>query len=195
MELIAENISKSFGSTHVLSGFSHVFRDGTVTAVMGQSGCGKSTLISILMGILPQDEGKVIHPEPLHKSAVFQENRLCENLTAAANIRLVTGRRFSPSELQNELAAVGLDGIADKPVRELSGGMKRRVALLRALLAEYDVLFLDEPFKGLDKDTKYAVINYTKEKIKGKTVILVTHEQEECDMLADEIIQIMPISR
>lgn len=186
----ALNISKSFGENVVLKNFSHEFSDGKVTAVLGKSGCGKSTLLNILMGLIPCDGGEVIRPEGCLISAVFQENRLCENLTPSANIRLVTGKRFSKAEIAEELAKVGLSGCENKPVRELSGGMKRRTALLRALLAEYDVLFLDEPFKGLDEDTKQTVMNYCKEKTEGKTVILVTHDMDECEFLADEILRL-----
>lgn len=186
----ALNICKSFGENVVLNNFSHEFADGKVTAVLGKSGCGKSTLLNILMGLIPCDGGEVIRPEGCLISAVFQENRLCENLTPSANIRLVTGKRFSKAEIAEELAKVGLSGCENKPVRELSGGMKRRTALLRALLAEYDVLFLDEPFKGLDEDTKKTVMNYCKEKTEGKTVILVTHDMDECEFLADEILRL-----
>lgn len=185
----ALNIRKSFGENIVLSNFSHEFADGKVTAVLGKSGCGKSTLLNILMGLIPYD-GEVIRPENCRISAVFQENRLCENLTPSANIRLVTGKRFSKAEIAAELAKIGLPGCENKPVRELSGGMKRRTALLRALLAEYDILFLDEPFKGLDTETKQSVMNYCKEKIAGKTVILVTHDMNECEFLADETIRL-----
>ncbi len=187
MKLIARNINKAFGENQVLNGFSHEFSKGSFTAVMGQSGCGKSTLLSVLMGVLPADSGEV-QPQKYRKSAVFQENRLCENLTAGGNIRLVTGRRYSPAEISEELAALGLPDCESKPVRELSGGMKRRVALLRALLAEYDVLFLDEPFKGLDEVTKELVVNRVREKTYGRTVIMVSHDIEECRALADEII-------
>ncbi len=84
---------------------------------------------------------------------------------------------------------IGLAGCENKAVRELSGGMKRRTALLRALLAEYDALFLDEPFKGLDSETKRSVMEYCKRKIVGKTVIFVTHDREERDFMADEAIE------
>lgn len=186
----AVNIRKAFGDNAVLDGFSHEFSDGKVTAVIGRSGCGKSTLLNILMGLMPPDSGEVVFPEKRNISAVFQENRLCENLTASANIRLVTGKRLSKAEIASELAKVGLGGCENKPVRSLSGGMKRRTALIRALLAEYDVLFLDEPFKGLDMDTKRNVMNYCKEKIKGKTVVLVTHDMDECEFLADETVRL-----
>ena len=122
MDIIASDISKSFGDNRVLSGFSHTFRAGSVTAVMGASGCGKSTLLSMLMGIIKPDSGSVDRPERI--SAVFQENRLCENLTVSANIRLVTGKRYSCGEIAEELAKIGLAGCENKAVRELSGGMK-----------------------------------------------------------------------
>ncbi len=188
MDIIASDISKSFGDNRVLSGFSHTFRAGSITAVMGASGCGKSTLLSLLMGILKPDSGSVDRPERI--SAVFQENRLCENLTVSANIRLVTGKRYSCGEIAEELAKIGLAGCENKAVRELSGGMKRRTALLRALLADYDALFLDEPFKGLDAETKRTVMEYCKGKIRGKTVVLVTHDQGECEYMADETIEL-----
>lgn len=185
--LKAVNITKKYGDSAVLENFTHDFADGKVTAVLGKSGCGKSTLLNVLMGLIPPDGGTVARGGRI--SAVFQEDRLCENLTASANIRLVTGKRFTKPQIAAELSAVGLD-CADKPVRELSGGMKRRTALLRALLAEYDILFLDEPFKGLDAATKQTVIGYCREKIKDKTAVFVTHDREECAALADEIIEL-----
>lgn len=186
----AEKIRKSFGDKVVLDDFSHEFAESGITALVGQSGCGKTTLMMILMGIISADSGELIgFDKPI--SAVFQEDRLCENLTASANIRLVTGKRFTKSQIAEELCAVGLEGCAEKPVRELSGGMKRRAALVRALLAEYEILFLDEPFKGLDSDTKRVVIEYVRRKVVGKTVIFVTHDREECEMLAGSVVELV----
>lgn len=186
--LKAVNITKKFGDNTVLENFSHEFAHGKTTAILGRSGGGKTTLLNILMSLLPPDSGEVVREGRI--SAIFQEDRLCENLTASANIRLVTGKRFSKAQIANELEAVGLEGCAGKPVRELSGGMKRRVAMLRALLTEYDILFADEPFKGLDEVTREIVMSYFKEKTAGKTVILVTHDSVECEELADEIIHL-----
>lgn len=184
--LRAVNITKKFGENVVLSNFSHEFAEGKTTAVLGRSGCGKTTLLNILMGLLTSDGGEVFREGRI--SAIFQENRLCENLSASANIRLVTGKRLSEARIAEELAAVGLQGCESKSVNEFSGGMKRRVAMLRALLSEYDILFADEPFKGLDMDTKHNVMRYFKEKTSGKTVVFVTHDKSECDALADEVI-------
>lgn len=186
--LIAENISKCFGENAVITSFSHVFSEGKSTAVLGKSGGGKTTLLNILMGLLSPDSGEVKREGKI--SALFQEDRLCENLTASANVRLVTGKRLSKTEINAELAAVGLTDCENKPARVLSGGMKRRAAMLRALLADYDILFADEPFKGLDEDTKRDVMRYFKEKTAGKTVVFVTHDKDECEALADEIIRL-----
>lgn len=186
--LRAVDISKAYGENKVLTNFSFDFPEGKTTAVMGASGCGKTTLLGILMGTLSADSGRVERAEKCKISALFQEDRLCENLTASANIRLAVGKRLSRTQAAAELSAVGLSGSENKPVRELSGGMKRRVALVRALLAEYDVLFLDEPFKGLDSATRRQVMEYTKTKTAGKTVVLVTHDETESEALADEKI-------
>ncbi len=189
----AENICKSFSDKIVLNNFTHDFKEGKITALVGQSGCGKTTLLSVLMGLIPADSGTLIgFDKPI--SAVFQEDRLCENLTVSANIRLVTGKRFTKSEIEKELCAVGLKDCPEKPVRELSGGMKRRAAIVRALLAESEILFLDEPFKGLDADTKETVLEYVRTKVKGKTVIFVTHDMEECDTFADETVALTQLS-
>lgn len=186
--LTAEKICKSFGENAVIENFSYAFPDGKSTAILGRSGGGKTTLLNILMGLLSPDSGEVKRDGRI--SALFQEDRLCENLTASANIRLVTGKRLTKAEIAGELVAVGLEGCENKPARLLSGGMKRRAAMLRALLSEYDILFADEPFKGLDDDTKRAVMRYFKEKTAKKTVVFVTHDKDECEALADEIIRL-----
>lgn len=188
MNLTAEHIEKFYGEKRVLTDFSHTFADGSFTAVMGVSGCGKTTLLSILAGLVKPDRGRVF-PETFQKSAVFQEDRLCENLTVAANLRLLPDRP-ARAEIAAELARLGLSGTENEPVRALSGGMKRRAALLRALLAKYDVLFLDEPFKGLDEGTKRLAMEYCKEKTAGKTVILVTHDPREAEFFGGERIQL-----
>ncbi|MCM1333538.1 MAG: ATP-binding cassette domain-containing protein [Bacteroides sp.] len=190
MTLSANKIGKSFGEKPVLADFSHTFADGSFTSVMGASGSGKTTLLMILMGLIAPDEGRV-EPAPsgFKKSAVFQENRLCENLTVLANLRLLP-ERPSNETVRAALARLGLSDAEYAAVKTLSGGMKRRVALLRALLAEYEVLFLDEPFKGLDEETKRRAMDYTRETTVGKTVILVTHDPGEAEFFGGGIIRL-----
>mgnify|MGYP000023240742 FL=1 len=190
MDIIIDKLSKAYGSQQVLQDFSAVIPLGKTTGIMAPSGYGKTTLLRILMGLEQLDGGTVQGLEGLRQSAVFQEDRLCENLSAAANIRLVCPRK-SPREIMEALAALELAGCAHQPARELSGGMRRRVALLRALMADYDILYLDEPFKGLDVETKAEVIAYTRKHIDGKTVLLVTHDLEEAQALgAHQILEL-----
>lgn len=189
MSINAVNISKSFGDKNVLKNFSHSFAEGETTCVMGASGCGKTTLLSIVMGLLRPDSGELLGAEHLRKSVIFQEDRLCENISAVANLRLVRPS-LTRDEAEVALSRLGLAAEKNQPVREFSGGMKRRVAILRALCAEYDLLLADEPFKGLDESTKQTVMQYFKKQTQGKTVILVTHEQAEAEFFGENILRL-----
>lgn len=197
-QIIISHLSKSYGENKVFSDFSAVFERGKTTCIMAPSGAGKTTLLRILTGLETADSGRIEGMDGLKKSMVFQEDRLCENLSVSANIRLVRQKKTwgrdqkEKKEIQEALEAVGLAGNGDQQVRELSGGMKRRVALLRALYSDWDILFLDEPFKGLDEETKTQVMCYTKEKCRGKTVIFVTHERSEAEEMGDILYQ-MPV--
>lgn len=188
MDIAVKKISKSYGEEQVLKDFSCDFLEGKLTCIMGRSGGGKTTLIKLLMGLEKPTEGSIEGLFGKKLSAVFQEDRLCENLSAAANIRLVCRNHVSDEELKRAFQRVCLDEVWRKPVRELSGGMRRRVAILRALFAEYDCLILDEPLKGLDEETKQKTAAYILEKTQGKTVLAVTHEEEETELLKAEKI-------
>lgn len=176
--LEAVKLSKAFDGKPVLHAISHVFSEGSRTCLMGPSGCGKTTLLRLLMGLLAPDSGEVKSDRALRISAVFQENRLLEHLSAVSNVSLVT--TASRGEIETMLRALALYDF-NAPVSTFSGGMKRRVALCRALMATYDVLFLDEPFKGLDETTREKVIRVVNESTQGKTVILVTHARREAE--------------
>ncbi len=190
MDIVLKNLCKSYGGHTVLNHFSATIPCGKVTAIMAPSGRGKTTLLRILMGLEETDSGSVFGLSGKKISAVFQEDRLCKNLSPVSNIRLVAPS-LKKSEIIASMEQVGLTGCSSQPVRELSGGMKRRVAILRALLADYDVLFLDEPFKGLDMETRQMVITYTRQKSTGKTVILITHEEEDASLMgAHQILTI-----
>lgn len=177
--LEAVKLSKSFEGKQVISQFSHGFESGVHYCLMGSSGCGKTTLLNLLMGLVKPDSGKV-KADGVRFSAVFQENRLLDQMTAAANVALVS--QSSREEIETLLRELGIDDESlPQPVSTYSGGMKRRVALCRALLAEYDVLILDEPYKGLDEDTRAKVMRIVARCTQGKTVILVTHDREETE--------------
>ena len=177
--IVVENLSKSFQDISVLRDWSGSFPDGAVSCIMGESGCGKTTLLRILMGLESCDSGCILGLEGKRKSAVFPEHRLCENLSPLSNLKLVCGSHRSRQELVQDLEATGLEDCFQKPVRELSDGMCRRVSIVRALEIPFDVLFLDEPFRGLDAYSRLLTIDLMKRRTVGKTVIMVTHNPEE----------------
>lgn len=188
-DIVLENIGISFGDNRVLSGLSHVFREGSVTCIEGPSGCGKTTLLNIIAGLCEPDEGSVSGvPEKI--AFVFQEDRLCEDYTVGANIRLVCGARMPAEKIDALLAELGLSGTEKKPVRDFSGGMKRRVAIARALAYEGELVILDEPFKGLDDALKKKAMDCVLAHCAGKTLICVTHDSAEAEYLGGEILKL-----
>lgn len=173
----------------MLRTLSLTFPAGSCTAVMGPSGSGKTTLLRVLMGLEKAYEGKV-SGIPEKRSAVFQEDRLQDFYSALANLRL-TLPGIKNETLLHELSLLGLTGPdARKPARSLSGGMKRRVALARAMLADGEVLFLDEPFKGLDEKTRTQAIEFVRTHRNGRTLIAVTHDEREAEALGCTILRL-----
>lgn len=189
-DLILEHIHKRYGEKVVLRDFSARFPAGTCTCIMGPSGCGKTTLLRLILG-LEEADGGTISGRRFPMAAVFQENRLFEDFSALSNVSAVCARG-SRQEAARQLSALGLAGSLHAPVRTLSGGMKRRVAIARAVLAPGELLILDEPFTGLDRDTKAVVLDYLKAHIQGRTLLLVTHDPAERDALANQVLEMTP---
>ncbi len=188
MDIKVDHVSKAYGEQQILRDLCCVFPEGKTTCIRGRSGCGKTTLIRLLLGLDIPDKGKIEGISDRKISAVFQEDCLCENLSAASNIRLVCTETISDRELEEAYKAVALQ----KPVRELSGGMRRRVSILRALLADSDCVIMDEPLRGLDEKTRTKTIDYILKKTEGKTLIFVTHEEQEAVWLkADKTLKFM----
>ena len=182
-----ENISKSFGEKKVLCGFSAHFEDGKITALMGTSGKGKTTLLRIIAGLEKADGGEV-RKDGARVAYLFQEDRLIESLSAFDNIRLVS--HASDEQIKAMLFQMDLDADIFGKVADFSGGMKRRVSIARALLFDAPLVLLDEPFRGLDEQTKAKVAAVMQKSLAQKTAILVTHSSEEAALLgASEIIQ------
>lgn len=177
-------VTKRFEDKTVLQDFSLSVEQGKAVALMGASGCGKSTAGKLMLGLLSADKGEVRRPTRI--GAVFQEDRLCKEFDAVTNIAIVTGDREAA---EAALAEVGLADIKGKPVAMLSGGMKRRVAIVRALLSDGELLVLDEPFTGLDAENKQQVEKYVKDKLRGRSVLLITHSEKEAVELADRVVR------
>ena len=181
------HVTKRFGAQTVLDDLSLSFPRGRASCVMGPSGCGKTTLLRLLMRLDAPDAGRVVCPGRV--SAVFQEDRLIPALTAPGNLRFALGRGFG-AQGETMLGELGLRDSLDKPAHLLSGGMQRRVAIARALLAEHGVLLLDEPFKGLDWPLKERVAGIICRNEAGRTVVLVTHDPKEAELLDAELFRL-----
>ena len=184
LEIRLDHVYMSFGTAAVLSDFSAAFPEGSRTCIMGASGCGKTTLLKLILGLLHPTGGNVSIPTGWRASAVFQENRLLDEFHAVYNVRLVCGKGVSPAAIESALMEVGIpQKSCYVPVRELSGGMARRTAIVRAVLADSDFLLMDEPFKGLDPETKLKTVHFVLENLKNRTLISATHDKEDVELL------------
>ena len=178
MELQVHNLCKSYGGETVLRDVSFTAGPG-VTCLMAPSGAGKTTLLRILLGLETADSGTMRIPADCRWAAVFQEDRLLEQLDAMGNLRFVLGKGFREAAAAALLAELGLGDVGGKPVRDFSGGMKRRLAVARALLAPSDILVLDEPFTGLDGETRAGALACVRRAAAEKPVLLVTHDEAD----------------
>jgi NitT/TauT family transport system ATP-binding protein len=176
-----ENISFAYEDKIVFENYSQRFPIGETSVIMAPSGFGKTTLLYMIAGLISPTNGNINIPINNPKfSFAFQDLRLIESLNVKKNITLVNSN-ISTNDLDKCLEALDIKDLADKKVSTLSGGEKSRVSIVRALMADYDILLLDEPFNGLDDTTKDKVIKYIKEKTVHKTVLLVTHNNDEAD--------------
>ena len=192
MAIVIRNLSKTFDGKAVFTDFSTEIRENALTCIMGESGCGKTTLLSLIAGRIKPDSGTISGVPRGTKgkiAAVFQENRLAEAFTVYRNLRMVCSKPKPSADMLCEmLARVGMDKeVLYSPVSALSGGMKRRIAILRALLCDSPLVLMDEPTSGLDAENKKAVIAFIREKTKNKTVLWVTHDKAEAET-ADAIL-------
>lgn len=188
MTVNIEHLCKSFPSGPVLTNLSLRLTQERPYCLMGPSGRGKTTLLRILMGLETADSGAISGIENRRIGAVFQEDRLCETFSPVDNVRLVSD--LSTSQIRAELGRILPAESLSRPVSTLSGGMKRRTAICRALLSPCDVLLMDEPFTGLDEKTKAVTIAYILEKTAGKFLLLSTHQEEDAKLLGAEIIRL-----
>lgn len=188
--ITVEHLWKSYGGETVLKDVSFTAPADRITCVMAPSGTGKTTLLRILLGLERADRGTVSAPENCRWSAVFQEDRLLERLDAMGNLRFVRGPSLDGSRAAALLSELGLDGVGKKPVREFSGGMKRRLALARALLVPFDALALDEPFTGLDRENRERCLALVRREAAGRPVLLVTHDSADAGGAGGAVVRL-----
>ncbi|WP_432627024.1 ATP-binding cassette domain-containing protein [Brotaphodocola sp.] len=196
-----QNLCKSFGDQTILSNLSLDLPSGKIFCLMAPSGSGKTTLFRILLGLESADSGNVnvnfqtkTQAPPSSAlpcfSAVFQEDRLCEEFCALDNVMLVSHGTFSRQDAYTALCALLPAEAITRPVSTLSGGQKRRVALCRALLAPSSILLMDEPFTGLDEETRGEVIRFLKPLVSKKVLLISTHQAEDAEALGAAVIHL-----
>ena len=185
--IFAENLTVSYAQQSVLQNCNLHIARGERAALMGPSGCGKTTLLSCIAGLSAPTSG-TIFTKGKRISYVFQEPRLLPWLSAAQNLNVVLSDSLKtmPSA-SHMLERLQLSDAADKFPHELSGGMLQRLSIGRALLYGGDLLLLDEPLKGLDKELKAEVAALIDELSAGKTILSVSHDESEVALLADTV--------
>ena len=188
-KLEISHLTKRFGEKTLFEDLNFTL---TAPAVLwAPSGWGKTTLLRILMGLETPTSGTVQGVGKV--SAVFQEDRLCPQLTAVENVALVLPGPMDQykKQIKKDFQQLGLDDAAlSLPARKLSGGQKRRAALLRALWAESDTLLLDEPFTGMDPETMKKAAALLKARCQDRNVLLATHDREAIEALGWEVIEL-----
>ena len=182
MEITDLNVS--FENKKIFSGFSAEFPDiGTIT-LMGNSGCGKTTLLRVIAGLEKRYSGKIIGTQNKKISFVFQEDRLLPWLSVEKNVSLVADTGFDVCGCLDQL---GIGKEINSVPGLLSGGMKRRVEIARALAFCPDIILLDEPFNGLDQTAKQIAAETISEFCKQSLVLLVTHDRSEAELMKSDI--------
>jgi ABC-type nitrate/sulfonate/bicarbonate transport system ATPase subunit len=190
--LYLEKVSRSFGETEVLRELTLSIIRGSFVAVVGPSGCGKSTLLNLLAGFDQPSSGLIARHGEIRM--VYQQDGLFPWLTAAENVALGLRKLADPVErgrqTQELLGLIRLEGFAGHYPHQLSGGMRQRVELARALAGDSDILLLDEPFSAVDYLTRLRLRGELARLLeeRPRTVVLVTHDIEEAAQLADRVI-------
>lgn len=197
MRIEIRELTKSYNLNWVLNNVSITLETGHIYCLMGASGSGKTTLLRILLGLESADSGTIDSPTAAIKNirltAVFQEDRLCENFSPLDNILLAADRSLTKNMAFNELCKILPEESISRPVHTLSGGMKRRIAICRALLLPSDGIVMDEPFTGLDEQTKQHVIEYIKERASGKFLLISTHQEEDMALLGGQLLTLTSV--
>ena len=200
-----KNVFKNYGETEALRDLSLDFPRGELTSLLGPSGCGKTTLLKIIAGLLPATSGEVIvngqivkEPGP-DRAFVFQDFALLPWASVIRNVGFGLELRGVAKSERESIAAkyigdVGLQGFENSFPHELSGGMRQRVGLARALSVDSQVLLMDEPFSAVDEQTRRKfqedLLNLVKDE--NKTFIFVTHSIEEAVYVSDQIALLLP---
>ena len=191
-DLIFDRVSFSYDKKEVLRDFSLYLQNGEILALMAPSGIGKSTILNLAAGLIKPQSGVIINNAE-RISYAFQEPRLFPWMSALGNVNAVlSAKKETKPQAKEALSFVGLEGSERLHPSELSGGMKSRVALARAIAYDGDLYLLDEPFAALDEELKNHLCKKLREHIKarGASALFVTHQRADAEQFADRIVEL-----
>lgn len=201
LAISVQDVHKSFGEEEVLKGISRDFEAGRIHGIVGNNGSGKTVLMKCICGFLLPTSGKVIvdgkqvgkdmdYPENL--GIIIETPGFLPNLTGLKNLKLLANlnRKINEQDIRNAITRVGLDPDLKKPVSRYSLGMRQRLGIAQAIMEDPQLLILDEPFNGLDKNSTGHMRSLIRElKTEGKTVLLASHNQTDIDELCDTVCE------
>ena len=170
------SVTKTYGGAACIHKLSLTLEPGGLYCVTGPSGSGKTTLLRLIMGLEKPDSGEII-TNGADFGVMFQEDRLLEGFDAADNLRLALGIKSRPAA-RRELPELLEEDALDKPVGKLSGGQRRRIALVRAMVLRRSCYLLDEPFAGLDAESAARALEYIRRMARGSAVLMALHEKD-----------------
>ncbi len=185
MKIQINNLTKKYGKKVVFDNYSKLLDFDNILIIKGESGLGKTTLIRILAGLEKADGGKI--DTPTNKiSFMFQEDRLIPFISVLKNLTAVCNEKNA----LHYLKLMGLEHEKDSSPLTLSGGMRRRVSLARALCFDSELVILDEPFKGLDDELKKQICEIIKQESEKRNFIIISHDVEDATLLNAKIIEL-----
>lgn len=183
-----DHVTLAFGDATVLHDVTRDFAPGTKTCLADASGRGKTCTLRLLAGMLTPSSGSVRAPGRM--GVVFQDTRLIDQMDAQENVLLGCGRMLSRDEVRANLLEVLPADALDRPVRELSGGQRRRVELVRALCVPAGAVLLDEAFSSLDSASRKAAVSYVLGHLQGRTIVMSSHQKEDACLMGAEVVLI-----
>lgn len=193
MKIEIKDLSKSYEGKQIFKDFSLTLESKKVNSIIGASGGGKSTLLNIIAGLLKKDSGSIFGVNEEEISYIFQEDRLLEWLTVRENIEIFIYNYYSKEEAEKVIDKIfkmlNINDTLNEYPTKLSGGMRQRVNIARALIKPSKVILMDEPFKSLDYKTKYLIIKELKAifEREDRLVIFVTHDVDEAIFMEGNI--------